>query len=91
MKLSPLTDQLRERFALPKAVQGLIVLSRDNNQQNKLQIGDLIEKVDQIYQFTDVESLAGYIEEAKNSGKKFILLKIRRGATSRGLITLPLE
>ncbi|WP_158964796.1 DegQ family serine endoprotease [Chachezhania sediminis] len=92
LSLRPLTSQMREEMSLPDDSTGLVVLSVDEASQafdKGLRAGDVITEAGQ----QKVETLDGLeerITEAKDAGRKSILLLVRRAGEPR-FVALSLE
>ncbi|SEO79460.1 serine protease Do [Salinihabitans flavidus] len=90
--LSSLTDELREQLSLPAEAEGLVV--RDVDQASKayekgLRAGDVITEASQ-QKLSRVSDLEDRIEEAREAGRKSILLLVRRSGEPR-FVALSLE
>lgn len=85
MKLGMLTDELRGQMNLPEDSQGLIVTDVDQTTEayeKGLRSGDLITEAGQ-QRVTSIEDFESRIAEAKDAGRKSILLLIRREGDPR--------
>lgn len=85
MKLGMLTDELRGQMNLPDDSQGLIVTDVDQTTEayeKGLRAGDLITEAGQ-QRVTSIEDFESRIAEAKDAGRKSILLLIRREGDPR--------
>lgn len=85
MKLGMLTDELRGQMNLPEDSQGLIVTDVDQTTEayeKGLRAGDLITEAGQ-QRVTSIEDFESRIAEAKDAGRKSILLLIRREGDPR--------
>ena len=85
MKLGMLTDELRGQMNLPEDSQGLIVADVDQTTEayeKGLRAGDLITEAGQ-QRVTSIEDFESRIAEAKDAGRKSILLLIRREGDPR--------
>ena len=92
MTLAPLDDDLRDRLGLDASAEGLIVLNVDPASEaytKGLVEGDLITEAGQqhIARLQDIEDR---IKDAKDAGRKSILLLVRRGGDPR-FVALSIE
>ncbi len=92
MKLAPLDDQMRSELGLDEKAQGLAVLDVDPESaayEKGLRAGDVIVEAGQ----ERIESLADLkarIKDARDAGRRSILLLVRRQGEPR-FLALPLE
>ena len=92
MTLSPLTDELREQLDLGDQAEGLVVRDLDEmseGYEKGLRAGDLITEAGQ-QKVKTIADLEARIEEAKEAGRKSILLLVRRAGDPR-FVALSLE
>ncbi len=85
LTVSNLTDELREQLGLPESSEGLVVaeVKEDSEAyQEGLRAGDLITEAGQ-EKVSTVGELETRIEEAKEAGRKSILLLVRRDGDPR--------
>ena len=85
LTLAPLDDEARARLGLEASAQGLLVLKVDPTSEAStkgLTEGDLITKVGQ-QSVARLQDLEDRIKEAKDGGRKSILLLLRRGGDAR--------
>ena len=85
MTLSEVTEAIREELGLPGNAEGLVVVDIDQTTQayqKGVRAGDLITEAGQQVVMT-VDDLEGRIAEAKEAGRKSILLLVRRGGDPR--------
>ena len=85
LTVSDLTDELREQLGLPEASEGLVVtdVTEDSEAfEEGLRAGDLITEAGQ-EKVSTVGELETRIEEAKEAGRKSILLLVRRDGDPR--------
>ena len=85
MTVSPLTDELRGQLELSADAQGLVVTDVDVESEaydKGLRAGDLITEAGQ-ERLTSVEELETRIEEAREAGRKSLLLLVRRAGEPR--------
>ena len=85
MTLSVLTDKMRGELSIPDDQDGLAVLSVDEASEafeKGLRSGDLITEAGQ-QKVTSLDDLDDRIEEAKEAGRKSLLLLVRRGGDPR--------
>lgn len=86
------TDELREEFGLSNGTEGLIVTEVDEGSaafEKDLRAGDVITEAGQ-QQVTSIADLEGRIADAREAGRKSILLLVRRGGEPR-FVALPIE
>ena len=92
LKISTLTDELREQLGLGDADEGLVVedVAEDSEAFEKgLRPGDLIAEAGQA-PVTSLTDLEDRIEAARDAGRKSLLLLVRRGGDPR-FVALSLE
>ena len=85
MTLEALSDDLRGKLGLPAAAQGLVVGAIDpaaDAAAKGLQAGDVITEAGQ-QKVATISEFETRIDEAKQAGRKSILLLIRRGGDPR--------
>jgi len=85
LTLSPLTDELREQLELGAAVNGLVVrdVAEDGEAfQKGLRAGDVITEAGQVRVAT-VADLEARISEARDAGRRSLLLLVNRGGDPR--------
>ena len=85
LTLSPLTDEIREQLELPQSAKGLAVMDVDATSEafeKGLRAGDVITEAGQSQVLT-VSELEDRVEEAREAGRKSILLLVRRGGDPR--------
>ncbi|GGC04066.1 serine protease [Marivita lacus] len=85
LTLSPLTTEIREQLELPETAKGLAVMDVDETTEafeKGLRAGDVITEAGQspVLALTDLEDR---IAEAKEAGRKSILLLVRRAGDPR--------
>ena len=85
LTLQPLTDEMRQEMQLDDSAKGLVVVAVDETTEafeKGLRPGDLITEAgqSQVLTLTDLEDR---IAEAKEAGRKSILLLVRRGGDPR--------
>jgi len=90
MQLTPLNDSLRNELRLSKEVGGVVIVGIDNESpalRRGLKRGDVIVAVngEAVAKASDVKK---YFDTAKQSGRKFAMVKIAR-ANELAFITLP--
>ncbi|SEW22170.1 serine protease Do [Cognatiyoonia koreensis] len=91
LTLSPITEELTEQYGL-SADEGLVITSIDPDSEaasKGLLEGDLITEAGQ-QKITSVEDFEARIEEARDAGRKSLLLLVRRGGDPR-FVALVLE
>ncbi|WP_020039024.1 DegQ family serine endoprotease [Salipiger mucosus] len=92
LTLSPLTTELREELQLSESAKGLAVMDVDQTSEayeKGLRTGDVITEAGQS-QVLSLGDLEDRIAEARDAGRKSILLLIRRGGDPR-FVALSLE
>ncbi|MCY1126936.1 DegQ family serine endoprotease [Frigidibacter sp. RF13] len=85
MKLNELTDEMRSQLNLSPEDQGLLVTDIDQSSEaftKGLRAGDLITEAGQA-RVASIKDLESRIEEAKEAGRKSLLLLIRREGDPR--------
>ncbi|TCP41801.1 DegQ family serine endoprotease [Rhodovulum marinum] len=85
MTLSPLTDELRDQLELGKNAEGLVVKDIDEigeAYEKGLRAGDVITEAGQ-RKVTSVKDLEDRIDEAREAGRKSLLLLVRRQGDPR--------
>ena len=92
LTLSPLTAEIREQLELPDTAKGLAVMDVDETTEafeKGLRAGDLITEAGQA-QVLSISDLEERIAEAKEAGRKSILLLVRRAGDPR-FVALSIE
>ncbi|PZO63782.1 MAG: serine protease [Paracoccus denitrificans] len=92
MSLSPLTPEVAAQLELPRDAEGLVVQSVDPESaaaDRGLAPGDLIVQAGQ-QPVTTVSQMDARITEARDAGRKSLLLLIRRGGEPR-FVALPID
>ncbi len=92
LTLSPMTDELREQLELGPEATGLVVGDVDEASEafeKGLRAGDVITEAGQ-QKITTVGELDAQIEQAKDGGRKSLLLLVRRAGEPR-FVALTLE
>ncbi|GAA4223367.1 serine protease Do [Sagittula marina] len=85
LTLAPLTDELREELQVPAGIDGLAVMSVDETAEafeKGLRAGDVITEAGQSA-ISTVGELEDRVAEARDEGRKSILLLVRRGGDPR--------
>jgi serine protease Do len=85
LTLSPLTAEIREQLELPESAKGLAVMDVDESSEafeKGLRAGDVITEAGQA-QVLAINDLEERIAEAKDAGRKSILLLVRRAGDPR--------
>ena len=80
MKVTPLTNKLREKYALQESVSGLLVVDvnrKSANFERGIRRFDIITKVNE-EEVTSADALANALESAAKAGRQFALLRILR-------------
>lgn len=92
MTLSPVTETLRDEYALPEDVNGLVVTAIDlasEAERKGIMIGDIITEVNQ-HKIETLDALTEIVERARSVGRKSVLLLISRDQDVR-FIALKLD
>ncbi|MFQ6549848.1 Do family serine endopeptidase [Aestuariibius sp. 2305UL40-4] len=92
LSLSELTDELREELGVAEGIEGLAVLEVDELSEafeKGLRAGDIITEAGQ-ENVTAIADLTAQVEEARDEGRRSILLLVRRGTDPR-FLALPVE
>ncbi|HHI70372.1 MAG TPA: DegQ family serine endoprotease [Rhodobacteraceae bacterium] len=92
LTVTPLTNELRDQLGLDEAAQGLVVKEVDETSEafdKGLRPGDVITEAGQ-QKVTSVKDLEDRIANAKEAGRKSLLLLVRRGGEPR-FVALTLE
>jgi serine protease Do len=92
LTLSVLTDDMRGELGIPDTMDGLVVLSVDESTEafeKGLRSGDLITEAGQ-QKVTSLDALEDRISEAREAGRKSLLLLVRRAGEPR-FVALTLE
>lgn len=92
MTLEPLSDRLREELGLQPGLDGLLVQQIDQNSdawQKGVRVGDLITEAGQqpVREVADLEARA---DEAREAGRRSLLVLLRRGGDPR-FVALSIE
>jgi serine protease Do len=85
LKLQPLDDTLREQLGISSGTTGLAVLDVDETSEaytKGLRAGDVITEAGQ-QKIASLSDLEARIEEAKDAGRKTVLLLVRRAGEPR--------
>ena len=85
MTLSPVTEELREELKLKKGTVGLVVVAVDETTEafeKGLRMGDLITEAGQ-QKLERIGDLEARVEEARDAGRKSLLLLVRRSGEPR--------
>ncbi|AVO36955.1 Do family serine endopeptidase [Pukyongiella litopenaei] len=92
LTLGLLTDNARAELSLPDGIEGLVVMSVDEASEafeKGLRAGDVITEAGQ-QKVASLEALDDRIDEARDAGRKSLLLLVRRGGDPR-FVALGLE
>jgi len=92
LKLALLTDELRQELSVPADQNGLVVMAVDETSQaweKGLRAGDVITEAGQ-QKVTTLDGFEERITEAKDAGRKSLLLLVRRAGEPR-FVALSLE
>jgi serine protease Do len=90
LTLSEMTEELREQLGLSSGEEGLVVMSVDEESEayeKDLRAGDVITEAGQ-QQVTRIAELEDRVAEAREAGRKSILLLVRRAGEPR-FVALP--
>jgi serine protease Do len=85
LTLAPLDDDMRSRLGLEPSAEGLMIMAVDQASEaftKGLTEGDLITEAGQ-QKVVRLQDLEDRIKEAKDAGRKSILLLVRRGGDPR--------
>ncbi len=85
LTVSPITDQLRGELGLDDGAQGLVVTDVDGDSEayeKNIRAGDVITEAGQ-KQVTSPEDLQARIDDARDAGRKSLLLLVRREGEPR--------
>jgi len=85
MTISILTDELREEMGISDSMTGLFVIDIDEMSEayeKGLRTGDLITEAGQ-QKVSDLDALENRIDEAREAGRKSLLLRVRRAGEPR--------
>jgi serine protease Do len=92
LTLAPLNDDMRSRLGMDASVQGLMIMAVDPASEaytKGLREGDLITEAGQA-RVQRLQDLQDRIQDAKDAGRKSLLLLIRRGGDPR-FVALSIE
>jgi serine protease Do len=92
LTLAPLDDEMRAKLGLDPSAEGLMILKVDQASEaftKGLTEGDLITEVGQ-QKVVRLQDLEDRIKEAKDAGRKSILMLVRRGGDPR-FVALSIE
>jgi len=85
LTLAPMSDDLREQLGLPADAEGLVVKDVDADSgayEKGMRAGDVITEAGQ-QQVASAEDLQARVEDAREAGRKSILLLVRRDGEPR--------
>ena len=85
LSLSPSTEELRAELDLPAGANGLVVVDVDETSEayeKGMRAGDLITEAGQ-QKVETASDLTDRVEEAREAGRKSLLLLVRRGGDPR--------
>ncbi|ASP22841.1 periplasmic serine endoprotease DegP [Antarctobacter heliothermus] len=85
LTLSPLTDAIRSELSVPAGMQGLAIMDVDGTSEafeKGLRAGDVITEAGQ-QAISSIDDLEARITEARDEGRKSILLLVRSGGDPR--------
>ncbi|WP_299948009.1 Do family serine endopeptidase [uncultured Ruegeria sp.] len=92
LTIAPISDSQREELGLDADAEGLVVTNVDDSSEafeKGLRAGDLITEAGQ-QKVTSIADLEARMEEAREAGRKSLLLLVRRGGEPR-FVALSLE
>jgi serine protease Do len=92
LTLSEMTPELRQQLDLPESAEGLVVTDVDpasNAAEKGVVAGDVITEAGQ-QKVTSVADFEARVEEARDAGRRSLLLLVRRGGDPR-FVALGLE
>ena len=93
LKLTPLTDELRNKFNIDAKVKGVVITEIDPQSPaatKNLKIGDVIVEAAQD-QIDSIDDIAKSIDKVKKSGRKQVLLRIEGSKGDTRFVALPIE
>lgn len=92
LTLEPMDDELRAELDLPESAEGLVIVDVDEMStayEKGLRAGDVITEAGQ-QKVRTIRDFKDRIAEAKDAGRKSILLLVRRGGDPR-FVALPID
>lgn len=92
LRLGSLNQAARQRFDIPRAVKGVVVLEADPNSSavdQGVQPGDIIEQVNN-KAVSQPKDVTAQVEQARKSGRKAVALLINRGGQEQ-FVAVPLD
>jgi serine protease Do len=93
LKLTLLTDELRQKFGIDKKVQGVVVLEVDPASpavQKNIKVGDIIVEVTQ-EPVTSTDQVIKKADETRKAGRKALLLGVQDAKGDFRFVGLPLN
>jgi serine protease Do len=93
LKLSPLTDELRQKFGIDAKVKGVMIMEIDPQSPaaaKNLKVGDVIVEAAQD-QIDTVDDIAKSVDKVKKSGRKQVLLRIEGSKGDTRFVAVPIE
>lgn len=93
LKLTLLTDDLRQKFGIDKKVQGVVVLEVDPASpavQKNIKVGDIIVEVTQ-EPVTSTDQIVKKADETRKAGRKALLLGVQDAKGDFRFVGLPLN
>jgi serine protease Do len=93
LKLTPLTDELRQKYSIDAKVKGVVVTEVDpaSPAANKnIKVGDVIVEAAQD-QIESVDDLTKAVEKVRKSGRKQVLLRVDGAKGDTRFVAVPIE
>ena len=93
LKLSELTDELRQKFGIDAKIKGVVITDIDPQSPaavKNLKVGDVIVEAAQD-QIDSVDDIAKSVDKVKKSGRKQVLLRIEGSKGDTRFVAVPIE
>lgn len=93
LKLSELTDELRQKFGIDARIKGVVITDIDPQSPaavKNLKVGDVIVEAAQD-QIDSVDDIAKSVDKVKKSGRKQVLLRIEGSKGDTRFVAVPIE
>jgi len=93
LKLTPLTDELRQKYGIDKKVKGVVITEIDSASpaaQKGIKVGDVIVEAAQ-EQVATVDDVAKGIDKVRKAGRKAVLLRVEDAKGDMRFVAVPLE
>ena len=93
LKLSQLTDELRQKFGIDAKIKGVVITDIDPQSPaavKNLKVGDVIVEAAQD-QIDSVDDIAKSVDKVKKSGRKQVLLRIEGSKGDTRFVAVPIE